>query len=334
MRCPDDEEEAVGRDSFLDVMANIVGILILLVMVVGARAAIAPDSEPIETATSTGPSEDELRTAFNQAAKKRADVNEIVERSASMHLETVRRESERMRLQTLVSAVSAEIKQHREKLSLDQQLDFDLRRQLAEAKIKLEDLTRRELGITDATPEVVEIQNLPTPIAQSVEGEELHVRLAAGHLAVVPIDELIDAMRDDARQNMWRLEKQPTFTSTVGPISEFRLKYVVRERQVSVPGRGTASIAEVARWQLMPSRAEIGEPVDQALLPDSKFLRALADRRSTNTTVTIWVYPDSFRHFRTMKDALFDRGFTTAARPLPDGIPIAGSPHGTRSSAE
>ena len=36
------EEAASGHDSFLDIVANIVGILIILVMVVGVRARNAP----------------------------------------------------------------------------------------------------------------------------------------------------------------------------------------------------------------------------------------------------------------------------------------------------
>jgi hypothetical protein len=45
-------------------------------------------------------------------------------------------------------------------------------------------------------------------------------------------------------------------------------------------------------------------------------------------------YPESFGDFRTLKKALFDLGYTTAARPLPPGILIGGSPNGSRSAAQ
>ena len=334
MRRQDDEEEAVGQDSFLDVVANIVGILILLVMVVGARAALAPVSATDEPAKPAGPSAEELKAAVHQAAKSRADVEEIIHRTANMHLESVRRDSERMRLQTLVSAVSAEIERQRKELSAEQQQDFDLRRQLAEANIKLEDLTRRELGMIDVTPEVQQVKSLPTPLARTVSGDEIHLRLAHGHVAVIPLDELEDAVHSDARQNHWRLEKQPTFTSTVGPIANFRVRYVVRERQVTVPGRGTAIIAQYVRLEIMPVTPQVGEPVDQALMPDSRLAGELARKAPTRTTITVWVYPDSFQHFRTLKEMLYARGYATAARPLADGESIVCAPNGTKSSAQ
>ena len=43
-------------------------------------------------------------------------------------------------------------------------------------------------------------------------------------------------------------------------------------------------------------------------------------------TVTVWVYPDSFPEFRELKEELYQLGFLTASRPMPDGQPISGSP--------
>ncbi|MEX2170995.1 MAG: hypothetical protein WD851_16875 [Pirellulales bacterium] len=334
MRRQDEEEEAVGQDSFLDVVANIVGILILLVMVVGARAALTPVSAKDEPAKLAGPGAAELKAAVHQAAKSRADVEEIIQRTANMHLESVRRDSERMRLQTLVSAVSAEIERQRKDLSAEEQQDFDLRRQLAEANIKLEDLSRRELGMIDVTSEVEQVKSLPTPLAETVSGDEVHLRLASGHVAFIPLDQLLEAFQTDAKQNLWRLDNQTEASNTIGPIGDFRLRYFLRKTQLAVPGRGTATLVQLARWQLVPTSAQIGEPVEQSLMEGSELFARLARFAPERTTITIWVYPDSFPQFRAMKEALFQRGYATAARPLPAGIPIGGSPSGTKSSAQ
>jgi len=72
----------------------------------------------------------------------------------------------------------------------------------------------------------------------------------------------------------------------------------------------------------------------QALGPASEFRGRIANCRPQNTTVTIWVYPDSFDDFRALKAELFRLGYLTAARPMPMGEPIAGSPSGHRSAAE
>ena len=74
--------------------------------------------------------------------------------------------------------------------------------------------------------------------------------------------------------------------------------------------------------------------VEQALADGSQFRRVLSGFRPSKTTITIWTYPDSFAEFRRLKQQLYQLGFPTAARPLPDGVPIGGSPHGTKSAAE
>ena len=91
---------------------------------------------------------------------------------------------------------------------------------------------------------------------------------------------------------------------------------------------------QLARWTLIPASGYLGEPVEAALSPGSLFLEILAGRRPHSTTVTIWTYPDSFAEFRRIKAELFTRGFATAGRPLPDSVPISGSPHGSRSAAQ
>ena len=53
-----------------------------------------------------------------------------------------------------------------------------------------------------------------------------------------------------------------------------------------------------------------------------------------DTTITLWVYPDSFDLYRQLKEELHNLGFATAGRPLPEGVLIGGSSDGTRSSAQ
>jgi hypothetical protein len=46
------------------------------------------------------------------------------------------------------------------------------------------------------------------------------------------------------------------------------------------------------------------------------------------------VYPDGFDAFRQIRQDLYRRGYVIAARPLPPGSPISGSPDGTKSAAQ
>jgi len=78
----------------------------------------------------------------------------------------------------------------------------------------------------------------------------------------------------------------------------------------------------------------LGEPIDAALAEGSLFRRRLAQLNPERTTITVWIYPESFEDFRRLKKDLFHLGFTTAARPLPEGMYIGGSPDGSRSAAQ
>jgi hypothetical protein len=85
---------------------------------------------------------------------------------------------------------------------------------------------------------------------------------------------------------------------------------------------------------LVPVSSQLGEPVDEALAEGSEFRQAVSKLRPGRETITIWTYQDSFASFRRIKKALYELGFSVAARPLPVGIPISGSPEGSKSAAE
>jgi hypothetical protein len=74
--------------------------------------------------------------------------------------------------------------------------------------------------------------------------------------------------------------------------------------------------------------------MERVFTDQSEFATLVRSLDPNRATITIWVYPDSFQHYRAFKKYLFDRGFLTAARPLPEGHPIGGSPDGSRSAAE
>ena len=62
--------------------------------------------------------------------------------------------------------------------------------------------------------------------------------------------------------------------------------------------------------------------------------RILSRLPSDQTTITVWVYPESYRQFRQLKNDLLRRGYLTAGRPMPAGHPIGASPSGSQSSAQ
>ena len=52
------------------------------------------------------------------------------------------------------------------------------------------------------------------------------------------------------------------------------------------------------------------------------------------TTISVWVYPDSYDEFMTLKKELHRQGFQIASWPLEHGRPISGGPRGFKTSAQ
>ena len=52
------------------------------------------------------------------------------------------------------------------------------------------------------------------------------------------------------------------------------------------------------------------------------------------TAVTFWVYPDSFALYRKLRDFLHERDLVVAGRPLPEGVPIRSTRHGSASRGQ
>jgi hypothetical protein len=339
----DDSGDFSGQDSFLDIVANIVGILILLVVVVGVRAsqdavaAAQVERKPLPTAKAAV-DPDQLRKAERLAIDAHKDVETVIKQVVNVNQAAALRDEERIVLNTMVTSAEREIAEYRAKLSEQEQLDFDVRRQLSEAKNTLDNLTREQVSMLTQAPKVEELENLPTPLARTVSGDEVHLRLDKGRVAFIPVDELIAQLQEDAEDNRWRLKDRDVVDSVVGPLNGFRLRYRLRKRQLVLrdPSGAVqrATVTNYTGWQLLPTKQELGEPVDQAVLPNSDLMHFLKPYRPESTTVTVWTYPGSFNEFRQLKQTLFEMGFGTAARPMPEGKLIGGSPQGSKSSAQ
>jgi hypothetical protein len=245
---------------------------------------------------------------------------------------------ERDRLATAVSAWEHKLRAHREKLDAEAQAVYDLRLRRSEQIARLESLQQDRAAAESAAAPPVRIESYPTPLSRRVDGDEAHFQLRGGCVVFIPLEELIDEFKRDARRKASKLLGQVELTDTVGPTGGFRLRYTLVRRQVTdetaiATGRA-GTYATLDKWTLIPTSGRLGEPVDVALGSNSDFRSALAQFRPERTTVTLWTYPDSFAQFRQLKKELYRLGFPTAARPLPFGVPIGGSPEGTKSAAQ
>lgn len=401
----DSGEITFGSDSFLDVVANIVGILIILLVLVGVRVRNAPTTaepkprppEPSddssrweedrarwETAKSKIDAENlaaELQQELLLAERARrieqqaelarrrqaeaaqwkregeqriAQINEVAARQAEIDREAAAleqqiadSEAERTRLDARIAArLDAQTKTKTELLARiadkkRESADIQLRWQGVQASLEqdtkaIENMERatRELrrqlaaAKTMTSPSKTLIHR-PTPLARAVETHELHFRCKNGRLAYTYLDELLEATRAHATARItpstMRLE------GAVGPIGGFRLRYVLARPPASMSEQLNEVLFRFSliHWELAPDSDDIGESADDVLEPNSAFRVKLRSAPATKHAITLWIYPDSFSLAKRLEAYLQDQGYTVALRPLPDGIPIIGSPYGS-----
>jgi len=332
-RTASDNLETSGQDSFVDVVTNLVGIMIVLVIIVGVRAKhvwVGPAIGSAEPSVS----KDALPSAALAELQKtaggmEADIHRVSEQVASVEQEFNIRWREREQLATLIAAGQHELAERRGKLETGSQANFDLKQQAATLTREIGESEQLLNRVENERPPAIELKHYLTPLSRTVFGKEVHFRLSAGRIAYVPLEELVDEAKSSIRKDM--LERtSPTAMAenerVAGPYAGFEAHYSLAVQ----PGR--LSLEEM---EFVPVAGETGEAVIDALKPTSEFRRRLAGHDPSQTTATIWVYPDSFSEFRTIKDELSRLGYAAAARPLPPGRNIAASSdHGSHSAAQ
>ncbi|HVC96856.1 MAG TPA: hypothetical protein VND64_24470 [Pirellulales bacterium] len=326
-----------GSDSFLDVVTNMVGILIVLVMVVGVRIKHSPAASETAPAPSVPP--EEIQRLESEAGALEQNVLSIENQIAHVGATTQARYAERGTLAMLVEERERELAQARQSLDQRKQTAFDLGRAKSATKAELariENRLREAAAAEKQKKRSVQIKNYPTPLSQTVLGEEAHFQLLGGRLTWVPLKELQDLCIRDIRARLQRLRDVSEISDTVGPIDGFRATYTI-QREVLSPEEQmlVGSHASVAiNIDLLPARDDLGETLEEALGPRSQFRARLVGLDPRKTTVTLWTYPDCFGAYANIKEQLYKQGFTVAARPMPAGLPISASNHGSHSQAQ
>lgn len=323
MRKRREEGEGMGSDSFLDVVANMVGIVIILVMVAGLRSRQAP--KRVAEKLAGAPEVQALVQQEAAAQALKAEVQRLADETAAVGAQGALAFRQREALAFEAARGRRDLEQERQALDATRRTQFDHDRRLAAARAELSDLERRRAAAAETPAKQVQIINYATPISRLVEGKEEHFQLRGGLIARVPMDEFVERVPDELKQQAWKLRQLPEVTSTIGPIDGFRMRYLIVR---------AGNMIRLQQFELLPVSKDLGEPLQVALAPGSEFSRTIAGHTPRRTTITLWVYPDSFSEFRALKDHLRELGFVTAGRPLPADHPIGASIYGSRSAAQ
>ncbi|MGB7347709.1 MAG: hypothetical protein WBD20_26030 [Pirellulaceae bacterium] len=338
----------MGHDSFLDIVANLVGILIILVVVLGTQSQAVIQSvqeQEIEQELPSDPPEGQfasqeqleaLATHTMRAQAAQADSDRFEKKIKLMDDELEQRKRQR----GMLLDVLAEAKLAYEDIKND--ADAEKARVAAEQSelqtltSRLSDISATRKRLESEKQPIVAVEHLPTPMAKTVFGEELHFRLKGNRLSVVPIEKLLGEIRRDFTR-VASGSRDGRLDAAVGPVRGYVARYIMdKQHKLVSNGRGVSPGTQIqlVRMTVEPLSEPHGEEIVSVLQGSQMLDVELAGRNPGNTTITVWCYPDSFAAFRQLKEHLYAKGFATAARPLPMDRGITGGPQGSRSAAQ
>jgi hypothetical protein len=194
--------------------------------------------------------------------------------------------------------------------------------------------------------EVADLRSLPlpkptpllnkSPVARPANADEYHFELRRGRISFIDLERLLELAKADAQVKLRMADRMGVLSSQVGPVGSFSLAYVL--------GRAQSGIEELLErnsirfdlrgWEIVPTIEGRGETYEATRNPISEYTRAINRLSPGRSVVTMWIYPDSFQLYRVLRDELSARGYSVAARPLPEGMTIRGSPMGSVSATQ
>jgi hypothetical protein len=196
--------------------------------------------------------------------------------------------------------------------------------------------------------EIASLDNVPRPkakglmdksaVAKPIEGKEYHFEIRGNRVAHLDLDRLSEMVKTDIklRVRMGTLRSRG-FTGTVGPIGDFSMRYEVGmnlpDSLADTLDLGVTALI-MKGWELVPENDLRGETLESLASPASSYTRVINRANPDNATITFWIYPDGYGLYRRLRDDLHAKGFLVAARPLPEGMSIRGSPGGSLSAGQ
>ena len=332
-----------GQDSFLDLVSNIIGIVIILVMVAGIQSQYSSANISDSPQASASPQMlaylekeyQKLQTKTEMTAQLRYAAEEVQIQSGIV-AEQIRQQSlEYAALFDLMTSARAAIETIAEEKSQTFKEKIEYQRQLQETNAKLEQIDKAKTHFRQIRPRATVLENIPTPLSKTVEEKEIHFRLLGGKIVYVPLMELIEQLKRQVNEEKNRYVKQRTNAGKVGPIENFDIEFLLATYDIPAYGNYDSKGIRLQYAEVIPKFEPMGESIQAALAsPQSEFRRKLSRFMRDIYTVTVWVYPDSFEEYQELKRFLNEQGYSIAARPTSMGQPIAASSYGTKSSAQ
>ncbi|WP_372726353.1 hypothetical protein [Novipirellula sp.] len=333
----------LGHDAFLDIIANLVGVLIILVVVLGTQSSKVIEEIKTQSnlenelvqvdAPASGQQLESLASYSMRAASAQADSDRLEATVKRFDTELEIRQQQRDAMLDLLTEAKAAWEAEQGKFDKDATALAKRNREYDEMIKRMNQLQGERERIEGQEAPVVAVQHLPTPMAKKAFGDEVYFRLKGNLLSVVPQVALFKSVRDACVPDL-RTSRTGLIKSAVGPIRGYVCRFVMNKEQEMIRINGQAGIRatiEPVRLSIEPLEEPIGRPVDEMLVQGSDLHVELAGRDPATTVVVVYVYPDSFAEFRRLKEYFYSRGFATDGKPMQmdSGITFAEGMPGT-----
>lgn len=337
-------------DSFLDVVANVVGIIIRLILVVwvGARSysgiqmLAKPKAKPEAAASITLPA-DPLEVELVQQRQELAQLQaKLLEQLRQVDQIKASHQQVQGRLADMITFEQSVDEQAR---GADQSKSKEAQTVRA-AELSLEEVRRRrekllqEIRTMEKLPALKQMLRYRTPISKPVTTEEYFFECRNGRVTFLDIGTMLEEVSRAMNGKAQTLRNRWQVSDVTAPIGPFRLRYTVERQRGTLdsiidggPAGGGNFQYGVSEWVLEPVIAERGETWADAMADGSQF-RQVGDSLDASAAVTFWVYPDSFGLYRKLRDYLYERDVVVAGRPLTHDAAIAASRSGSISRGQ
>ena len=185
-----EQEEAVNADSFLDIVASVVSVMIIMVMMTGLKIKnTPPEALPTSEVARAG---GDLVQKQHEEQTLRGDVEKIATEMEQVQTQTAMRERERDILVLAVTGLDQQLRGARQTAAQQPPPDGQLAAKVVDARNRLEILNRQREAIEKSPAQSVQIESFTTPLGRTVDGREVHFQLSHGRIAYVPLNELVE----------------------------------------------------------------------------------------------------------------------------------------------
>ncbi|MFM8287611.1 MAG: hypothetical protein ACKOGA_12880 [Planctomycetaceae bacterium] len=271
-RRPTTSDPGFGSDSFLDVLSNIVGILIILIVMAGMQlgrlplnpgpatsaptttplAAVAapvirrPDPAPAAVATPKPPvptlAEEpapELpplappADALRELADADAQRADLLSATATAESELATTRQRRRQTEQQFAGLDQAASEAQAQLDQRKSQLQTLRAELLREREQLSGLLAEFEETEQAAPPTQAIRHRLAPVSQEVQGEELHFRVSGGRVSFVPLGELLDRVKLQLQRRRELAAARGGYQGRVGPVDGYSLEFEIEARRMS-----------------------------------------------------------------------------------------------------